>query len=96
MEGGRRLEERLKGKEGGDESNGGSGITKGWRGKEEGRGEEVERRERDEIEGKEGKRRKRKEIWPTEDVHKIHGEGRKLVSRERNIFSVQTNNSHKP
>lgn len=49
-----------------------------------------------EIEGKEGKRRKSKEIWPTEDVHKIHGEGRKLVSRERNIFSVQTNNSHKP
>ena len=29
MEGGRRLEERLKGKEGGDESDGGSGITKG-------------------------------------------------------------------
>lgn len=45
MEGGRRLEERLKGKEGGDESDGGSGITKGWRGKEEGRNEEVERRE---------------------------------------------------
>ena len=52
--------------------------------------------ERDEIEGKGGKRRKRKEIWPTEDVHKIHREGRKLVSRERNPFSVQTNNSHKP
>ena len=52
--------------------------------------------ERDEIEGKGGKRRKRKEILPTEDVHKIHGEGRKLVSRERNPFSVQTNNSHKP
>ena len=52
--------------------------------------------ERDEIEGKGGKRRKMKEIWPTEDVHKIHGEGRKLVSRERNPFSVQTNNSHKP
>lgn len=49
-----------------------------------------------EIEGKEGKRRKRKEIWPTEDVHKIHGEGRKLVSRERNPVSVQTNNNHKP
>lgn len=49
-----------------------------------------------EIEGKEGKRRKRKEIWPTVDVHKINGEGRKLVSRERNLFSVQTNNSHKP
>ena len=49
-----------------------------------------------EIEGKEGKRRKSKEIWPTEDVHKIHGEGRKLVSRERNPVSVQTNNSHKP
>lgn len=49
-----------------------------------------------EIEGKEGMRRKRKEIWPTEDVHKIHGEGRKLVSRERNPVSVQTNNSHKP
>lgn len=52
--------------------------------------------ERVEIEGKEGKRRKRKEIWPTEDVHEIHGEGRKLVSRERNPVSVQTNNSHKP
>lgn len=52
--------------------------------------------ERAEIEGKGGKRRKRKEIWPTEDVHKIHGEGRKLVLRERNLFSVQTNNSHKP
>lgn len=46
MEGGRRLEERLKGKEGGDESDGGSGITKGWRGKEKGRDEEVERGER--------------------------------------------------
>ena len=45
MEGGLRLEERLKGKEGADESDGGSGITKGWRGKEKGRDEEVERRE---------------------------------------------------
>ena len=53
-------------------------------------------KEKEEREEKGGKRRKRKEIWPTEDVHKIHGEGRKLVSRERNIFSVQTNNSHKP
>ena len=48
------------------------------------------------LKEKEEREEKRKEIWSTEDVHKIHGEGRKLVSRERNPVSVQTNNSHKP
>ena len=57
MEGGRRLEERLKGKEGADESDGESGITKGWRGKEEGM--RKWKGERAEIEGKGGKRRKK-------------------------------------
>ena len=48
------------------------------------------------LKEKEEREEKRKEIWSTEDVHKIHGEGRKLVSRERNPVPVQTNNSHKP